>query len=184
MLSLFIRNPGAIHYVRMKRKFNLHDGSRLSALTACDYAFTNLTPGWSISLTYAAGSCDSTLEVTCIITSLFIFLNSFSVSWNFNYCRRYFLWRQENTSLTLTGILKCVWEYDYAKSVMEMSSRVKQYCVTEVLYETEITLFFSEHVEFYICRCTLNREFIEIMISDSEDLWLWANSLVNKIHTS
>lgn len=131
--SLFIRNPGAIHYVRMKRKFNLHDGSRLSALTACDYAFTNLTPGWSISLTYAAGSCDWTLEVTCIITSLFIFLNSFSVSWNFNYCRRYFLWRQENTSLTLTGILKCVWEYDYAKSVMEMSSRVKQYCVTEVL---------------------------------------------------
>lgn len=35
--------PRAIHYVRMKRKFNLHDGFRPSALTGRDYAFNNLT---------------------------------------------------------------------------------------------------------------------------------------------
>lgn len=45
---LIARSPGAIHYVRMKRKFNLHDGFRPSALTARDYAFNNLTWNWGI----------------------------------------------------------------------------------------------------------------------------------------
>ena len=45
---LIAEGPRAIHYVRMKRKFNLHDGFRPSALTGRDYAFNNLTRGWGI----------------------------------------------------------------------------------------------------------------------------------------
>lgn len=34
----------ATYYVRIKRKFNLHDRIQRSALTGCDYGFDNVTP--------------------------------------------------------------------------------------------------------------------------------------------
>lgn len=60
------KTPKAIYYVRMKRKFNLHDGFRPSALTGRDYAFNNLT--WGLRyLTHVA--CQFILYVTHLSTA-------------------------------------------------------------------------------------------------------------------
>lgn len=50
-------SPQAIYYVKMKRKFNLHDGFRPFALTGRDYAFNNLTRRLGVSDLY--NSCES-----------------------------------------------------------------------------------------------------------------------------
>lgn len=61
------KDPKAIYYVRMKRKFNLHDGFRPSALTGRDYAFNNLT--WGLRyLTHVA--CQFILYVTHLPTAI------------------------------------------------------------------------------------------------------------------